>query len=159
MNENYNVTIDENGNYHIEMAADIFIVPNRYCKISDYDHLNSRKNFFYQVGKLNNVPIDSNTKLIQTWVCSELSDNFSDHYPHIKYDGKKISVRILSDMVPYEMLKDKKEGDIFKYTYPITTDYEDEEIKGVVELTLKCNQYDYRYRRFGNFEEALSVAI
>lgn len=159
MNANYNVTIDNNGNYHIEMAADIFIVPNRYCKVADYECLKSRVNFFHEIGKLNNVSIDDDTKLIQTWVCSELSDNFSDHYPHIKYDGKKISVRILSDRIPYEIIKDKKEGDVFKYTYPITSDYEEEEIRGTVTVTLTCNQYDYRYRRFGNFEQALSVAI
>jgi hypothetical protein len=159
MNTSYKVTVDENGKYHIEMSADIFIVPNRYCKVSDYDYLTSRKNFFYEVGKLNNVTINEDTKLVETWVCSDLSDNFSDHYPHIKYDGKKISVRILSDMIPLEILKEKKEGDVFTYTYPITGDYEDEKIEGTVELLLTCNQYDYRYRRFGNFEDALAVAI
>jgi hypothetical protein len=164
MNMLYSVTVDANNRYHIEMSADISILPNKYVKLSNWYNVKYHveplkticEDFINEVARLNNITVDENTKLIETWIHNpDICDNFYVHNPRVEHNNKRISVQILIDRIPYDILRDKKEGDVFKYTYPITG----EKIEGTVSLLLTCRQIDYNYRRSCNFEQALEETL
>jgi hypothetical protein len=87
-------------------------------------------------------------QLVQIWATDpksrkdekEYSDNWNCHgidFP------KKFLMGWFPSYVPYTLLKDKKEGDTVKFTYD------------GVDIELTCCQTQYRYARFGKFEDAL----
>lgn len=77
---------------------------------------------------------------VQVWFTSDESENWTDH------SHPRIPNRIPNNL-PIELFEGKVEGDT------VTFDHDD------LTIELVLNQSDYRYRRFGQFEEVLESLI
>ncbi len=124
-------------------------------------------------------------KLVQLWWTNDEFDNLNDHGFQIKHDGYEyhFGAGTLTSYLPETILRDKVEGESFELKMHLSPDlrydanenvdrwerrknaedYENEdgtykESRPVFEITfvITPNQSDYRYRRFGTFEEVFN---
>ena len=168
-----NFTIENKPIINATANAEIFIIPNKACKLSGI--LDFAKDEFRKLGE--NVCAASGTSFdeskdyfVETWITAEEdlgSENLADHGFRIKLsDNQRVYVYSgqISRNIPSSLLKDLKEG---KETVQITfnnlqgriitgKDY-DNAVDATVNLTLNLTgaQRKYRYRNYGNFEDAL----
>lgn len=170
-----NFTIENKPIINATANAEIFIIPNRACKLSGI--LDFAKDKFRKLGE--DVCASSGTSFdeskdyfVETWITAEEdlgSENLADHGFRIKLSDNQY-VRVcggeISIDIPSSLLKDLREG---KETVQITfnnlqgriitnKDY-DNAVDAIVNLTLNLTgaQTKYRYRRYGNFEDTLKV--
>lgn len=151
------------GKKFIEFNADVFIVPNSPIKAKEKYH--DETDFFKKVNERNNLVFDEDEDYIQCWLVSnELNtENFSDHGGlAMDENGDEIIIYGLkTQYIPSKLFKDKKEGDeiifISDGVYKEQRTPYNQKSEGKIELriNLKLNQSDYRYARFGTFEEVL----
>ena len=137
------------------IKGDIFIIPNGACKGVEYrdnpinkkrletifQFLKDEKSFdeeiFIEVWST--TPGDPNSNWVDGGFDNGDEEKLSSNWPVVDGVGDKRMLKLF----PYSLLKDKKEGDIIKFSF------ED------VEFELTCNQLDYRYHKYGKFEEIL----
>ena len=153
--------------------AEIFIIPNRACKLSEI--LDFAKDKFRKLGEdlctASGTSFDeSKDYFVETWITVEEdlgSENLADHGFRIKLsDNQRIHVYSgeISRNIPSSLLKDLREG---KETVQITfnnlqgriitgKDYDNaEEVTVNLTLNLTAAHRKYRYRTYGNFEDTL----
>ena len=126
----------------MNFQADVFIIPNTIgtFKKEEHNHLNA---------KLARWGFSERFKegdtIIQIWIASDASDNWADHgapqeiFNLLEPTGKNY----FPQYFPASIFQNKKEGETV-----------DLMLEGVHQLTLTCNQLNYRYKNFGNFEDA-----
>ena len=179
-----NIKTTDNKNFDIYMNADMFIVPNKAGKILPEYIGSSLLDKEFGLIEANNYDFDiHNDKFAQVWLLSTdekaKCDNLNDHSVHFTYDGKLIFVSYLCSRLPLKVLANLKEGDTIGITYPVRGTHdisvydlsqaadeddfknwknitEDVNINVDLHLHVTCNQQDYRYRRFGKFEDAVA---
>lgn len=150
-------------------SADVFIIPNPVATpageagCNNFGFANELQSQFYRNDCQSLEGLKSTTtKYIQLWFVTPKSvagdndqSNWRDHgidgYPELE------GWRLDCEWFPAELFKGHKEGDVVTVVAPITR-YDAE--RGVTEsatIKIACNlkQSDYRYCRFGTFEEAL----
>jgi hypothetical protein len=137
----------------------VFIVPNRAGPADDSewgamwlrDNNETAKKMDLAI---NGVPVDfkPDDVLVQLWWTGSGSENWSRHSLPSCLNCTKADIERLKagkyvgnmvEYLPLRLIKDFKEGDTFTV-----------EANGK-KVTVICNQKDYRYRDYGNFEEVL----
>lgn len=161
MNEKkFNVTRDNDGKVTgIEFNAEAFIIPNHSGKITDFwvDYVAQRvKEVATSV--LGKEP-DKDELYVQMWyVADDLNcDNVDCGYPWVEIDGEEHRICIGTAYLPYTVLKGKDDGDTIDVTFNNADNWRDKDpIKDLkVTMHVTLNQKDYRYRRFGSFQDVL----
>ena len=115
----------------------IFIVPNRASTLEDWFALSTRDSFRKS---LSNLGLKPEGKLVQVWYASGECENWTSHlWPE---NPEFFGAHGLPNRLPEHLLEGVKEGDEVVLTF------------GEKELRLTATQKNYRYRRFGTFEEA-----
>ena len=119
------------------IIGDMFIVPNMPEDIlfQINESLPSMAaDYIKRIENLTGKKVDIKESMVQIWVTSPDSDNWTDHgHPELKERFTKY--------LPASVLKDVKEGDVLHFNL------ENKQIE------LKANQLGYRYARFGKFED------
>ena len=155
---------------NIQLNADIFVIPNQAAKLSSFFECVQEEKLVAanQIAELNGFTFDPEKDyFIETWmVCAEHGcDNFADHCIHYKDDdGTYYTIGIEDRYLPSNLFVGKKEGDMITIKLPVwyVNDAQFPERSNgrtVAEIQIKLNQSDYRYRRFGTFEEVLKKVM
>lgn len=116
------------------IVADMFVIPNKVSKDK-----------------------------IQIWLTNEGTDNLQDHAFFTIHNGEQYLGRIKETVIPYsEKMKEGTSG-ILNLTFlgkkcVNHLSEEGEWCEFPIKVEVTCNQLDYRYRRFGKFEEAAAYA-
>ena len=149
-------------NKQITIDAQIFIIPNDAFKYDfNYDSQAHRARKIVtrlnEANGFNMVPED--TLFVETWWTNDDSDNILRH--GIEIDGGFLDCGQLGFLedVPYEIIKDLKEGQTITLRVNDLLYTENDEDKVDVTFNLTANQLSYRYRRFGTFEETLRCVL
>lgn len=149
-------------NKKFNLSADVFVIPNRACRVSGFGIFTEKRTAeMTTMCESSGSTFDPKSdKLVQVWICSDECDNYQDHYPRVIIDGKRYNYR-LPGYIPYSLLKDIKENESFKLSMPVDLiSYDDDNtIPAIVDITLTAKQGEYRYRRFGNFEEVVHDVV
>lgn len=153
---------------NIELAGDVFIVPNSLGKGS------SRLLSGSTIKELlvNNFPdLGNDDRVVETWSCSPgVSENLQDHgFYAVDETGHDWYVRPVmgANYVPVSVFTGKHEGDTVYLTISAIArrferkdgDIECFERDITLSMTLTLAQAKYRYRSFGNFEECLQKLL
>lgn len=113
----------------------VFIVPNRAWVLgSGYEW----QELSAELGDVSELE-----KMVQLWWFNPSDSKGRDNTCAHRGDGHEI----ISEYVPASWLADLKEGESKVLSFP----------KGDVAVT--ANQSDFRYRRFGNFEDVLALVL
>jgi hypothetical protein len=153
--------IEENGKLVAKITGEVFIIPN---SSNTYDELTLKKRADRLFREYPNMKTD---RYIQCWISSkELNiDNLTSIGFEFEHNGKTYYSDAIFSMIPVGLLPSaEKETSVIKLSDVSAYCYDDDdfmrtEIKIDVELTLTANQLDYRYRRFGRFEEVLKYVM
>ena len=160
-----------NGNPLVHHArAQVFVIPNHAGKVKNFlIHPEKEQEKMEELCEMNEETFDpENDWLIECWLHSSddlSSDNLSDHGFSFTADGKRYRAGLnIRRYIPAKLLP-KKEGETVILNIPCwyrdeeNRSYEhyckDDDGKFTLELELTANQLDYRYRRFGAFEEVV----
>ena len=138
----------------IQMSADMFIIPNSTNVISNERILSFQKGMI-DLCKLNGLTEDLEEKMVQVWLTNDKSDNINDH--GIKIDGKQYYPSCSN--IPYTLIKNVKEGETATVKFFGYDHSGEKAVKVVFEIQLTAKQLDYRYKRFGSFEETLKRVV
>ena len=155
---------------NIHLTANIFIIPNRAPQIDDFFECVQAEKLDYatRIAELNGFTFDSKKDyLVETWmVCEEYDcDNLADHGIHYQdTDGTEYAIGIESAYLPSNLFDGKQEGDVIKVKLPIWYSTETQFYKigstcTTADFEITLNQGDYRYCRFGTFEEVLKKVM
>lgn len=155
--------IEENGKLVAKISGEVFVIPN---SSSTYDGLTLKKRADRLFREYPNMKTD---RYIHCWISSkELGiDNLTSRGFIFNYNDKRYCADAIFSMIPVGLLPvAEKETSVIKLSDVSAYCYDDDdddfmrtEIKIDVELTLTANQLDYRYRRFGKFEEVLKYVM
>ena len=141
-----------------------FIIPNSLMCVKDIlvpSHHDDVLKFVTSISELNglNIADPENEQLVQIWWSSESlnSENISDH--GISVEGVALNMGGIAH-VPVSLFSGKKEGDIItlnfeKECYIIPSNFK-LHIPVEFQWKVRLSQLDYRYSRFGPFEECLA---
>ena len=132
-------------------TGDVFIVPNYARRFGDIT-FESVINRCKKVADENGITVTENSKFIEVWIVSKKdlkTDNLCDHGAHVLLDGEEVVIHPRISYIPEELFQGKKEGD------HVTVKFTDNDIP--FEIDLRLSQKEYRYARFGTFEEVLEV--
>ena len=167
---------DINGIYDVEKKAIIgkascFIIPNSAGVCNQFIAESTRKRCAEELQKyceLNEVEFDPDTtKLIQVWWHSDESFGSDNMYRHgnsaIGTDGKEYRFKIdTPEYMPLSMISNVKEGDCRILWVPVKIygcEHEEVDIDATAELEMTFQQKEYRYERFGNFEDVVKYVL
>lgn len=148
--------------YNVTINADLFIIPNSAVRgIDGYLEPFRDKNekWLSNICEASGVEFNRDDFIIETWMVgmsNGMAENMSDHYSCITIDDKMYRFRFCNRFLPMRLI-DGKEGEVVKIVIPgIELVGEDDNII-LMDLHINCrlNQHDYRYARFGQFEEVL----
>ena len=153
-----------NENNELELSTDAFIIPNRMsltCGEVNQDD----KDLYQKIYDVNNLgKVNPDSKIIQLWFVPEEKAESENLVRHgvccVSKDGIETMIFPPIECLPYDLFKGHKEGDVIDLVIParqykrglhigdpnIAIDY-------TLKLHIKLNQSDYRYRRFGKFED------
>lgn len=133
--------------------AKIFIIPNSNQKVT----AKNENEFWVKMRReeANEMGLSGNLdEFAQIWICDEENDNLTSHMPEgIRKElyGKGYEEfgfnKCIPGFIPYDAIKNLNEGDKITLTFPTG-----------VQVELTACQLNYRYRRFGKFEEAREYA-
>lgn len=148
--------VNVNGVKTLEVSADMFIVPNGFMKASNNfifgDRLNVTMNGILEASD-HETEVDP--YMMQVWLVAENDlgcENLVDHMGHYwGIDGVKHPFGNIPSYLPANMFVGKKEGDVVTVVYPEGTTQFNKDFRVVMHL--KLAQTEYRYRRFGTFEQ------
>ena len=139
------------------VKGEIFIIPNPAGRLrEDFGASWIKERAKKQLG----IEIKPEEKVVQIWVKSPESDNWSCRYggfqktADVPFDEEDESrenklMGYFTSYLPLRYLQNKKEGDTIELTSPAYG----------VKIELTCKQIGNRYERFGCFEEALEFVI
>ena len=147
MKDLFNVT--KNNINHV--TGDVFIVPNHARRFGNAT-FESIINRYKKVAEENGIEVTDDLKFVEVWiVCKNdiKTDNLCDHGAHVLCDGEEVVIHPRISNIPEELFQGKKEGD------HISLKFTDEDIP--FEMDLRLCQKEYRYCRFGTFEEVLEA--
>lgn len=133
------------------VTGDVFIVPNHAIRFGNAT-FESIINRYKKVAEENGVEVTEDSKFIEVWIVSEKdlkTDNLCDHGAHVLCDGEEVVIQPRISAIPEELLRGKKEGE------HVSVKFTDNDIP--FEIDLRLCQLEYRYSRFGTFEEVLEV--
>lgn len=166
----------ENGT--VKINASVFIIPNSAARIKDLFEFDQEEKLHQmeEICKVNGLTFDPEKDyLIECWYHSKEynCDNMPDHNIHcIGEDGCRNRISFpYRRYLPSNIFENHKEGDVINIKLPAIlekfTHYEDndpedlqeEEIDIITDIKLELNQLDYRYGRFGPFENVLEKVI
>lgn len=139
------------------IRAGVFIVPNHAGPLSEFGKKYDGQRMVDTAaanGKEFNPDADS---VIQVWLHAEESlgcDNLSDHY--FEYEGE--NYRLYANILPASLFTGMMEGDEREMLIPIRSQSEEEERK-YFRLLVKAAQRQYRYRRFGDFQDVFQDVL
>lgn len=160
----FNVTRNDEGKViGIEFNAEAFIIPNSAGKITDFwtdSAAEETKEMATNV--LGEEPNDDESYIQMWYVAKDLGcDNLVDHSAWVDIDGEEYRIRMDSSYLPYTALKGKNDGDTIDVSFISGRREWDKTPEGDIEVLMHVtlNQKDYRYRRFGSFEETLMKVI
>ena len=167
---------------NVTVDCDCFIVPNKASK-ADLEFFMGRDlaDKTLEIAEMNNFEYDPETdKFVQMWWTNENSKNFQDHGFTVTVGETVYNFHYARDCnyIPAKFFEGHKEGEILPLTIRMKPDSsysadetidrhtrransmwydENPELAPYFEITfnLKLNQHDYRYARFGNFEDVL----
>ena len=111
----------------------------------------------FELNKWGEMPSDE--KAVEIWWVAENCGNVYDHHPTVMYEGKKYELKLDCPFLPMSIIKDWKEGESHVINIPVSL-YEwetDAKTETVFKATIVPSQTKYRYRRFGTFQECISV--
>ncbi len=151
---------------NIAINADVFVIPNIAGVVKEYNS-DIHKEYFAELSRLNNIPINDNDKIVELWFSNHLelkSDNLNDHGFIVLSEGSRIQISAHNLMfVPAAMFVGVTEGDKLVFKAPAIGHILDETNEGscerfpvILEITMTCSQSKYRYARFGKFEEVIN---
>lgn len=139
-----------------EVKGDIFIIPDRVWKISEYD-IESFRNEFTLISNLNNVS-EEDPLMVHVWITSE-GDFSSDDLDCHGFVYNDEPYKAYCSNFPDELFKNKREGDCVELLIPVKPRNFDTEQQLVLQIKVRLNQSEYRYRAFGKFEEVLNYIL
>lgn len=155
--------------------AACFVIPNEagYCRQFWLKSVGERvEKYSKDLCSQKGIEFDpEHDKVVQVWFVSKYnedlkndylkednleSDNLGDH--GFRIDGKHYDFRY--SYLPYPLIKDMKEGDTMDLEMEVVSKDEDKNhIYDTIKLHITFDQHSYRYRRFGNFENALRRVV
>jgi len=147
------------------IKADVFIVPNESYKVSEKTFEWARADYF-RVFEANHDKISGDFMdqiWIQIWFATR-GDNDQSNWTDHGIDGYKelVGWRPVCQYLPKALFEGHKEGDIITINLPIIKPVELGEgdsyadMYATIKVGLCLKQQDYRYKRFGKFEEVLA---
>lgn len=158
-----------------EVKMDAFIIPNNAAVSKDYILAGGRFGELHEkLARLNMYPYDiEKDKLVQMWFVEigeegddDLCDNMDCHDFTLKDEsGEVYWARLGVGHLPESILNDKKEGDELQIDIPIRANKIGHGIKNGTEIpitlkaTIRLKQLEYRYARFGQFQDALRYVL
>lgn len=137
------------------VEGNMFIVPNASEAIGSFCEPEWQME---KLRRLLGLKVNYEEKVVQLWMCSEKCDNWGDQFGGfqselgVELEDHTRENRLLGyfpKYVPAKLLENKKEGDVVEFDCP---EYN-------VKIKLTCKQLDYRYRRFGKFEEVFQYVL
>lgn len=148
---------------NVTVDCNCFIIPNSLAK-ANVNNSFGRKlaDKAAEIAATNGFEYDESLdKFVQLWWVGCNSDNMQDHGFTIEVDGQKyrFGYEMCLELVPVKFFKGHKEGEILPLTISLKPRHDEGEEVPTFNVTfnLKLNQLDYRYRRFGRFEEVLKL--
>lgn len=152
----------------VDGSFEIFVVPNKAMKVEDFFFEEQRERTIREmteIAEMNGKMFDpQDDKLVQLWWVGMGSENLCDHGAHCEVDGFEYRFRPDNiQRLPKSFFMGLAEGDTFELKIPARfvgyrKDANGTETRGtnaIINATVKLNQGDYRYRRFGSFEEVV----
>lgn len=142
---------DETETEIFELEANVFVVPNSFRSVDDmWEH---QKPFFDEYLALNDIVVEEDEKeFVEVWMTNDDSNNIGDHGITLTSNkGNKMNFAPgdVVDFIPLHIINHVHEGDTFTFTMPSR--------RGVIiKATLTAKQLEYRYSRFGKFEDVIS---
>jgi hypothetical protein len=160
----------------------VFVIPNKAGHINNF-FLKSCELYHREFCRMNDIKIADTDYLIEVWMSGlklpngkreYMSDNFSAHGLAITHEnGLKSGWNLLLNYIPYEHLKDKKEGDIVSFEASMRLRYVELpelpelprlyfkrlDVQQTFSFELIANQSKYRYSSFGPFENAVQYVL
>ena len=135
-----------------QVTGDVFIVPNHARRFGNCEFPLVIYNF-KKIAEENGVEVTEDSKFIEVWiVCKKdiKTDNLCDHGARVLCDGEEeVVIHPRISYIPEELLRGNNEGE------HITIKFTDKDI--TFEIDLRLCQSEYRYARFGTFEEVLEL--
>lgn len=139
--------------------AEVFIVPNRATSL---DGVSSHtRSALTTDGRMADVETEGR-KLIQVWICSDDlgTRNLVDHGAEVELeDGRELQIWNIYGFLPEALFENKVEGDDVEWCYHTKATIAGGTTAINLHLNLKLNQTDYRYSRFGRFEEVYAHVL
>ena len=157
------------------ISGDVFVIPNGLRAAKDMWDEGTRHGMYLSAIE-NDIYFDpEKTKFIELWYCTPNSNSRDSNWRDHCIDGyaELAHWRPLSSLLPVELFKGKKEGDIVTIELPITGWTALNPVRKIddppagckmpngvtvttrVTVSLRLSQLKYRYSRFGTFEEVL----
>ena len=148
----------KNTSERITLKVNVFVIPNRVSSIDKELFMDFQKLAHVdQMCAMNGTSLNKTDHLVQIWWTSQDCDNWEDHHPRIKFDGSDWEFRMATYDLPYEVVHDWKEGEAVSLKMPVKL-YSIDNPAITREITADLEiipvQLEYRYKRFGKFEQA-----
>ena len=152
-------------NLLVKVNADVFIIPNHSWKMKNMDDFGWkwREGYTKKTYNDNGIEFDETERQIEVWLVSKdlHSDNVQDHSCRVLIDGEmyRLNNRVLS-YIPESLLpsgEGKTSTFVFKDMNVTSCDDKEKTMKIDLEITMTAKQLEYRYCRFGCFEEVLKA--
>lgn len=149
----------------LEVTGDVFVIPNCAVTTKKCEGNPRRERYQKEMESLLAAsgvasPFGEEIVMFESWIVLEDdldTDNLADHPGHfIGTDGKEHSTGHILNYLPAALFEGKVEGDVVDIKIPIGLFKFNPDFSVILHLTL--DQKNYRYRSFGNFENALDHA-
>lgn len=139
----YAMSIQESS--RLTFDGEFFVVPNRAVKLGNYaQYVQKRINM---LALFNGIELSPDDEIVEVWIVNEDIDNLVDHGVCVIDEW----VRPICGLVPLKLIKKMKEGETIGIMMPCNENK-------LLSCYLTAAQKKYRYKNFGNFEDALLVA-
>lgn len=141
-----------------------FIIPNKATAAEDWLIPSQREKMMArgkEIAELSGKEFDAATdKLVQLWFVGMGSENLVDHGAMVEDEaGNKYVLTARIEHLPVSLFAGHKEGETIELRLPATCRRQGESIDVILNVNVKLNQHDYRYRRFGAFEDVLQSVV
>lgn len=131
-----------------------FIIPNSITRLDGFFHDKTRDRL-KKMTEAAGFEVTDSTKFIQIWSVASCKDNIADSVWSIH--GYNFFTRI--EQLPAELFAGKVEGDKVEFLYKdlVTDKRTGNRVEVQINFEMTLDQLDYRYRRFGRFEEVFKM--
>lgn len=138
----------------IEANGDMFIIPNSFIRLSEEDKESRLSVQVRDIFSHYNMTPEDDELMTQVWIVAKDdlgTENLTDHGCHFMDEDERKYASPHISIIPTRIFEDKKEGDIVDVQFK--HHQSDPEFECEFILHLRLAQSEYRYRRFGQFEE------